>query len=41
MQQPELIKKKKKKYNQPPNEEAYSTNKYEVLCNYCGERHVR
>ena len=34
MQQLELI----KKYNQQPNEgEAYSTNKYEILCKYCSE----
>ena len=32
----------KKKYNQQLNEgEAYSTNKYEILCKYCGERHIR
>ena len=38
VQQLELI----KKYNQEPNEEeAYSTNKYEILCKYCGERHVK
>ena len=29
----------KKKYNQQPNREAYSTNKYDIQ--YCGERHVR
>ena len=30
-----------KKYNQQPNEaEAYSTNKYEILCKYWGEQHV-
>ena len=38
VQQLELI----KKYNQQPNEgEAYSTNKYEIQCKYCGERYVR
>ena len=38
VQQLELI----KKYNQQPNEEeAYSTNKYKILCKYCGEWHVR
>ena len=38
VQQLELI----KKYNQQPNEgEAYSTNKYKILCKYCGEQHVR
>ena len=32
----------KKKYNQQPNEvEAYSTNKYKILCKYCGEWHVK
>ena len=37
VQQLELI-----KYNQQLNKgEAYSTNKYEILCKYCGERHVR
>ena len=31
-----------RKYNQQRNEgEAYSTNKYEIICKYCGERHVR
>ena len=31
-----------KTYNQQPNEEeAYNTNKYEILCKWCGERHVR
>ena len=35
-------KKKKKRHNQPPNEgESYSTNKNEILCKDCGERHVR
>ena len=39
MQQLELI---KKKYSQQPNEgEAYSKNRYEILCKYCGERHDR
>ena len=38
VQQLELI----KKYNQQLNEgEAYSTNKYKISCQYCGERHVR
>ena len=31
-----------KKYNQQLNEgEVYSKNKYEILCKYCSERHVR
>ena len=38
VQELELI----KKYNQQLNEgEAYSTNKYDILCKSCGERHVR
>ena len=37
VQQLELI----KEYNQQPNEgEAYSTNKYKILCKSCGEWHV-
>ena len=38
VQQLELM----KKYNQQLNEgEAYSTNKYEILCKYSGKCHVR